>query len=180
MKNILRIVHTTAICLVLLFITGCVASKTYFHKSSPSIKMSETDFFNMRVELIKKNNFFSIFRVTIENKSDAEIGIDWNKSLYFHNNKNKGKFVFKDIEPSQVKEGTVPNSIIPPKSNFTLDIAPLSKIALAGRKEKIISKDSGLYAGMFPEGKNSVQLILTTKSQVFKKTVSFIIKKEVK
>ena len=177
MKNISTIVLAIIIFPIILFSPGCM-SKTYFHTYSPISETVETSLFKISVEPIKReSNFFSLFKVSIENKSSSSLEIDWNKSRYLHNRIDRGVFVFKDIDPSSVKNSKVPNSIIPPDANFSLDIAPFSKISLGKIKDK---EDGRLKAGMLPEGENSVLLVLNHNGQVIKKVFSIIIKEEVK
>jgi len=56
--------------------------------------------------------------LTINNKTD-DIEIDWNKTYYYNYKNNLGDFVFKDITPSDIKEGIVPNDIIQPDIQFS-------------------------------------------------------------
>ncbi len=177
MRNYFSII-LTVVCMM--FIFGCAASKTYYHTSAPGLKKIETPGFNLSVEPLKKDgHFFSVFRVAIDNRSPSGIEINWNKSRYFHNKQNQGKFVYKGIKPSSVKDGTIPNSIIPPESNFSIDIAPFSRISYAKLRDQVL-EEPGLRAGMLPEGENLVRLALVMDGQIMQKEISVIIKKEIK
>jgi hypothetical protein len=178
MKNITRIALTTTICVMFLFSIGCV-SKTYFHTSSPVPVIVETSLFKISIKPIKiDSNFFSIFKVSIDNKSNSSLEIDWNKSRYIHDKKDDGVLIFKGIEPAAVKTATVPNSIVPANSNFTIEIAPFSKLSMGNLRDK--TKDNRLKAGMLPEGENSVLLVLNQNKKVIKRVLSITIKEEVK
>ncbi len=181
MKNIFRIVRTLILFFIVFIGVGCTSVK-YFHTSTPVLKTIEDPFFTASIELIKNDsNFFSLFKLTIDNKTDSDLEIDWNKTRYYHNKKNLGGFVFEGIEPSSVKNGTIPNEIIAPKTQFSRQIAPFAKIAMAQRKDfSAIDGKSGLYAGLLPEGQNSIYLVMNHKGKTIKKVISVVVKEEIR
>lgn len=159
---------------------GCTATKS-IHISTPKNKMVETDVFTANIEPLKNDiDYFSTFMLTIVNKTDHNIELNWNESYYLHNKKSKSSFVFRSIEPSMVKEKTVPNDIIPANSRFSKKISPLSKIAYAKLASKAAIDDKGLYAGILPEGLNTIVLVVNNNGQNIKKALSVIIKEDVK
>ncbi len=161
---------------------GCATTAAYFHTSTPASKTIETQVFSASFEPLKNNsNFFSVFNLKITNKTDHILEIDWNKTIYFHNKKNLGNFVFKGITPSDVKARSVPNETIQATASFSKKISPLSKVALAQRKDfTAINKESGLYAGLLPEGLNSILIAINNNGEIIKKTISVVIKEEEK
>ena len=181
MKNIFKIARALTIFFVVFIGVGCTSTK-YVHTSTPVLKTLEDPLFTASIELIKNDSyFFSLFKLTIDNKGDSDLEIDWNKTRYFHNKINLGGFVFEGIDPSSVKNGTIPNEIIAPKTQFSRQIAPFAKIAMAQRKDsKAIDGNSGLYAGLLPEGQNSIYLVMNHKGQTIKKIISVVIKEEIR
>ncbi len=155
---------------------GCSAV-VYEYVSNPLIKRIETQIFSASFTPAKDDaSYFSSFMLEVENKSDASIEIDWNKTLYLHDEKNRGGFVFEGIEPTQVREKSIPNDVIPPKTRFSKQIFPLAKIALAEKKDHTAGKDKpGLYGGKLPPGENSILLAIQGPGQLIRKKISIVI-----
>jgi hypothetical protein len=160
---------------------GC-STVVYEYASNPLSKTIETQTFTAAFTPAKEDAvYFSSFMLDIENTSGAAIEIDWNKTRYLHDGKNRGGFVFKGIEPTRVKEKSVPNDVIPPKSRFSKQIFPLSKIAMAERKDYSAGKDKpGLYGGKLPVGENSILLAIQNDGQLIRKKISIVITEQVK
>ncbi len=165
--------------LMLLVSVGC--APTYTYKSIPVSQKLDTEVFSANFEPVKRNGekFYSLFKLTVINKSKMPLEIDWNKTLYLHGKTKQGGFVFKGIEPENVKNKAVPSDLIDPEQTFVKEISPLSKVALAQRKDKTAgNSEPGLYAGILPPGKNGIYLVLRQGSNAIKKIISVEIKKE--
>jgi hypothetical protein len=160
---------------------GCSAA-VYEYSSSPVSKTIETQRFTVRFTPEgKADKYFSSFMLEIENTSDETIEIDWNKTLYLHEEINLGGFVFKGIEPSLVREKRIPNLVIPPGNRFSRQLFPLSKIALAERKNYSAGKDKpGLYGGKLPAGENSILLSILDQGKLIRKKISVVIIEQIK
>jgi len=180
MNHLFKTILKTVLVFASLAFLGCATTTTYFHTSTPASKTIETQVLSASFEPLKNDsNFFSMFMLNITNKTDHILEIDWNKTIYFHNKKNLGNFVFEGITPSDVKARSVPSESIQANASFSKKISPLSKIALAGRKDlTAINKESGLYAGLLPEGLNSILIAINNNGEIIKKTISVVIKEE--
>ena len=155
---------------------GCSAV-VYEYVSNPLIKRVETQIFSASFTPAKDDaGYFSSFILEVENKLDTNIEIDWNKTRYIHDEKNRGGFVFEGIEPTQVREKSIPNDVILPKTRFSKQIFPLAKIALAQKKDHTAGKDKpGLYGGKLPTGENSILLSIQGPGQSTRKKISIVI-----
>ncbi len=160
---------------------GCSAA-VYEYASSPVSKTIETQAFTASFAPAREDaRYFSSFMLEIENKSDESIEIDWNKTLYIYDEKNRGGFVFKGIEPTQVREKRIPNEVIPPRTRFSRRLFPLAKIAMAERKDYSAGKDKpGLYGGKLSPGENSILLSIQSQGQLIRKKISVVITEHVK
>lgn len=176
MKYIRTRLITGGIVILMLASLGCSAV-VYEYASSPVSKRIETQVFIASVTPGKEDtHYFSFFTLDIENKSDTDIEIDWNKTRYLHDGKNRGGFVFAGIEPARVREQSIPNEVIRPKTQFSKQIFPLAKIALAERKDYSAGKDKpGLYGGKLPNGENSILLAIQSNGQLIRKKISIVI-----
>lgn len=160
---------------------GCSAV-VYEYASNPVSRMIETQAFTASFAPAREDaGYFSSFLLEIENKSDDSIEIDWNKTLYIHDEKNRGGFVFKGIEPAQVREKRIPNEVILPRTRFSRQLFPIAKIAMAERKDYSAGKDKpGLYGGKLPPGENSIVLSILDQGKLIRKKISVVIKEQVK
>jgi hypothetical protein len=160
---------------------GCSVA-VYEYTSSPESKKIETP--NAIVSFTpsrEDTGYFSSFLLEIENRTDGSMEIDWNKTLYLHEQKNRGGFVFEGIEPAQVREKSLPNGVIPPQTLFSIKIFPLAKIAMAERKDYSAGKDKpGLYGGKLPPGENSILLVIQENGQWIRKKISVVISEQAK
>ena len=95
--------------------------------------------------------YYAYFILTITNKSDANLIVDWNTSLYMLNGKPQGGLVFEGIDPAAVKTATVPSDTIAPGAVFSREIMPIRLIAWSPIKEKT-SGSRRITPGMLPTG----------------------------
>ena len=101
--------------------------------------------------------FFTFFHLTLSNKSDVELVVDWNASQYVFNGKSQGVLVFEGIDPEMIKAATVPSDTVAPDAVFTRDIMPLRLIAWSPIREKSPGSSS-IAPGMLPAGQNGIRL----------------------
>jgi len=160
---------------------GCSAV-VYEYASSPASKTIETSIFTASFAPVKDDaSYFSSFVLEIDNRSDGSIEIDWNKTLYIHDEKNRGGFVFQGIEPTLVGEVRIPNEVSLPQSRFSRQLFPIAKIALAQRKDYSAGKDKpGIYGGRLPPGENSILLSIQADGKLIRKKISVVITEQVK
>lgn len=160
---------------------GCSAA-VYEYASRPVSKKIETKVFTASFAPAREDaSYFSSFMLEIENISDENIEIDWNKTLYIHDEKNRGGFVFEGIEPTQVREKRIPNEVILPHTRFSKQLFPIAKIAMAERKDYSAGKDKpGLYGGKLPPGENSILLSVQGQGKLIRKKISVLITEQVK
>lgn len=116
--------------------------------------------FNARLTPRKGTSpFYSYFLLTITNKSEADLVVDWNASRYLFNGRPQGMLVFEGIEPERVKNATVPPETIAPGDVFSREIMPLRRIAWSTLKENTTSRRS-ITPGILPAGENGIRLMV--------------------
>jgi hypothetical protein len=101
--------------------------------------------------------FYAFFVLTIANRSEADLIVDWNASRYLFNGRPEGMMVFEGIDPQMVKAATVPPETIAPGAVFSREIMPLRRIAWSPLKENTTSRRS-ITPGMLPAGQNGIRL----------------------
>jgi hypothetical protein len=114
--------------------------------------------FAVRIEPRKsKYAYYDFFLLTLINKSDADLVIDWNASRYLHKGNPQGVLVFEGIDPAAVKTATVPLEKVAPGTIFSREIMPMRLIAWAPVKAQTASGRS-ILPGMLPVGENGILL----------------------
>lgn len=155
--------HCTIIFALLIWLAlmGC----SNVHSPSKAIWSANPEFneainplFSARIEARKgEYPFYTFFLLTITNRSEQDLIVDWNASGYLFNNKPQGMLVFAGIDPKTVKTKTIPPETIPPGMVFSREIMPMQLIAWSPIKENT-SQPSSLTPGMLPAGENGVSI----------------------
>jgi len=173
---------TMGIIVILMLVCFGCSVVSYDYSSTPVSKKIENQIFSAVFTPAKKDaDYFSSFLLDIDNRSDGNIEIDWNKTRYIHDGKNRGGFVFEGIEPANVREKSIPNDVIFPKMRFSRQIFPTAKIAMAEKKDYSAGKDKpGLYGGKLPSGENSILLVIQSRGQLIRKKMSVVIMEQAK
>jgi hypothetical protein len=137
-------------------------------------------FYETRFEPLKSTgDFFDSFRLTVSNKTDRNLEIDWNKTRYIYNGSAQDGFVFKGIAPKDVKTATVPPEIIPPRQTVAKVIYPIKLIAWVPAQERVL--DQGLSPGLIPDGVSGIALVIIRDGKEMTEKISVTIsEKEVK
>ena len=150
--------------ILLLLLTSC-APTTKNWTSDPVIQTADNPYYKARLEPLKKDsrerNFFVLFRLTIINKSDKHLEVDWNKTRYVLNGLNYGRFIFEGIDPENLKNLTIPFAKIPAGNTFSKEIAPLKLLGKAPLRDQSVGvNESSFSPGIIPEGENGIYLVV--------------------
>lgn len=103
--------------------------------------------------------YYAFFVLTLLNKSETELSIDWNKSRYVHDGRPQGMLVFEGIDPQAVKNQTVPEESVSPGDRLARNLMPMRLIAWSSIKEKTTNARA-INPGMLPAGENGILLYL--------------------
>ena len=162
---------------------GATCAPTMVSISDPKIQTAANPYYQAQFEpLTRDHNFFAVFHLTVTNKSNKDLQIDWNKTRYLYNGKPYGVFVFKGIEPKDIKNWTIPPDVIRPEATFSKEIAPYKLLARAPIRERKVGTDEpAIHPGPIPAGKSGILLVVRQagKEIVEKMTVT-IREKEVR
>jgi hypothetical protein len=154
----------------LTMVTGC--APTLISISTPEIQTVENSYYSVQFEpLSEGKNFFEGFRLSITNKTSNDLQIDWTKTRYLHNGQDVGIFVFKGIQPKDIKNLTIPPDIIPAGHSFSKEITPLKLLA----REPITGKGNQagkITPGPIPNGKNGIFLFIRQNGNQIKENIT--------
>ena len=145
--------------------------------SDPEIQLVETSIYDAQFQPLKnENNIFVAFNITVINKTQQDLVIDWNRSRYIHDGRGRGPFVFKGIDPETIRNETVPPDIIPPKGRMSKRIAPFRLIAFAPLGNPGVGiATQGIAAGKIPAGENGIFLVARQGEREFRKKITVLI-----
>jgi hypothetical protein len=168
------------IILLLLLLIGC-APRQVIWTSNPSVQAFNNQYYEAKLEALKKDrkgeyNFFVMFHLTVNNQTEKNLEIDWNKSRYIYNDYIRGGFVFRGIKVEDIKNSTIPFDVVSPGQSFSKEIAPVKLITWARLKDRSIGKDeSGFSPGVIPEGENGIILVVRQNGQEVREKITLTI-----
>jgi hypothetical protein len=158
----MRINKTQYPCLfavfVLLAMVGCAPQKVSV--SMPAAQGVVRDSYEIQLEPVKKGGAsFTFFLLTLVNKSEGDIQIDWHQSAYLYNGKKYGMLVSSDSVPGQVKDPDKRYEVIGARQTYSKEIAPMKLIAYATAREHTAMDGPVFSAGPIPVGKSGILLV---------------------
>ena len=156
-----------SVLFLFILLTACAPTKKIKNwVSSPSVQEGGNKFFEASFEPIKGDKkFFVSFRLSVKNKTDKSLKIDWNKTRYIYKGQPYGGFVFYGIDPATIKE-SIPPDFVEPGRLFSKDIFPASLVAFTPIREVVLDKKrKGIYPGPIPVGQNGISLVILQGEQ---------------
>ena len=156
-----------SVLFLLILLTACAPTKRIKNwVSSPSVQEEGNRSFDARFEPLKGDKkFFVSFRLSVRNKTDKPLKIEWNKTRYIHKGRPYGGFVFYGIDPASIK-GSIPPDLIAPGKLFSKEIFPTNLVAFTPiRKEVLDKRGKGIYPGPIPAGENGISLVILQGEQ---------------
>jgi len=173
MKRVMRFIPWLVCIFVLFSMIGCAPTKKIW-RSKPEVQQAENAYYDVKLNPLKNgHSFFTKFRLDVTNKTGGVLKIDWNKTKYIHNGRIKGVFVFKGINPSDIKNQTVPDDVINAGSNFSKVIVPYKLLARAPLRTNTLEESIG--AGILPNGENGAHLVIKHREKEIIEKLSMII-----
>jgi len=152
---------------LLIILTACSPTKKIKDwVSSPSVQKGGNQSFEARFEPLKGDKkFFVSFRLSVRNKTDKSLEIDWNKTRYIYKGQPYGGFVFYGIDPATIKD-SIPPDLIAPGELFSKEIFPTNLVAFTPIREQVLDKKGkGIYPGPVPAGENGISLVILQGEQ---------------
>ena len=156
-----------SIVFLLILLTACAPTKKIKNWiSSPSVQKGGNESFGVRFEPLKGDKkFFVSFRLSVMNKTNKSLKIDWNKTRYIYKGQPYGGFVFYGIDPATIKD-SIPPDFIEPGKLFSKEIFPTNLVAFTPIREVVLDKEGrGIYPGPIPAGENGISLVILQGEQ---------------
>jgi hypothetical protein len=146
--------------------------------STPEVISVSGEGYEIQLRPLKQgHNFFVAFELTIQNRSEQAIFIDWNLSRYLFKGRPAGRVVWRGIDPVAFKNQTLPLEGIDPGATFSREIAPHKLIAMAPlRSGRVEAGKSGFSAGLLPSGENGLRLVFLKYGELLHETLTVLLK----
>ncbi|MDA8140156.1 MAG: hypothetical protein M0036_16030 [Desulfobacteraceae bacterium] len=158
--------------------SGCATPPVQTWHSIPQVQTITGPTFEAQLEPVKeKDPFFVGFRLTVHNKTQSPLQVDWNATHYFHNGKDQGILIFEGIDPENI-QGKIPPESIAAGETFTRVIFPLRTIAFLPRSQRPEQGRRGFMAGVLPAGESKIVLSLKQNDQQLQTSLSLRLKAE--
>ena len=155
------------VLILLVLFTACAPTKKIKNWiSNPSVQKEVNKYFGARFEPLKgEKKFFISFRLSVMNKTDKVLKIDWNKTRYIYKGQPYGGFVFYGINPADIKN-SIPPDLIAPGKLFSKKVFPANLVAFTPIREEVLDmKGKGIYPGPIPAGRSGISLVIMQGEQ---------------
>jgi hypothetical protein len=169
-SNKLRYLAIGSICVIGLYAIIGSGGPRYVYRASPYVQTSTNDFFEAKISPLCPSGC-KAFQLTIENKTDKDIELDWNKTLYISNGTTSGGFMFEGVVYIDRNNPKSPD-IVFSKSTFSKTIWPNNLVYYSsGKHGRWRNKD-------MPTGENGVYLTVKVNGEEIKEKITIDIIRE--
>ena len=151
------------VALIALAVVGCGGVPSAYRgawNAAPQWREVDNAICKVRISPQKGGKaYYTFFLLSIENKSGAELTVDWNDSRYMHDGRAQGVLVFEGVDPKAVKNGSIPLETVAPGGSLTRELMPVRLIAWTPIRDNT-ANTRAITPGMLPAGENGVRLSL--------------------
>lgn len=143
--------------LFLFLLAACTTPKVW--RSDPMVQTVANDDFEVQfAPLMDAESFFNSFRLSVTNRSDGPLVIDWVKSQYIYDGRGNGGFAFRGLDAKTIHEP--PPDRIAAGGNLSKMIWPIQLIGWVPYRDKSPDADQGFTRGVIPAGENGIDLVV--------------------
>lgn len=140
---------TAAIFMIILFLFGC-SRAPWIIKSDPPIQKIDNALYSIQFTPTFTDKYgYHAFDLSIENKTDQDIELVWDRTYYLQNGQTSGGFMFEGVIYSQ-RNDPKPPDILFPKKTFNKTIYPniLATFAKYWRYDQLPDGENGIYLSL--------------------------------
>jgi hypothetical protein len=151
-----RSIKYTMVLIMIICITLCIAClprQQIILNSYPPIQTVDNDYFNASISPVETWRGYNAFILTVNNKTDKDLEIIWDRTLFIDNGRTSGGFMFEGVVYRD-RNNPKPPDVVFAKGNFSKTIWP----------NNLVYFSSGKYASWGHEvmspGENGVYLTI--------------------
>lgn len=142
----------------------------YIYRASPRTQTSSNNYFITKISPMC-TYLCTAFSLTIENKTNKNIEIDWNKTLYILNGRTSGGFMFEGIV-FRDRNNPKPPDIVFANKSFTKTIYPNNLVSFTS------GRGGGWEHDGMPSGENGVYLTVKIGNEEISEKITLYISKD--
>lgn len=154
-------------------ISGCVTTR-YVWKSDPVNRSIENEYFTAEISPASCDSWgCEAFRLTVKNKTNKNLELNWNKTLYIVHGQTSGGFMFEGVIYKDRNNSKSPDIIFPggklSKGIWPNNLVEFSSGRYGGwRHESMPSGENGVYLTVAVDGKEISEklTIVLSRTQV--------------
>lgn len=151
---------------------ACAAPRSEW-TSVPEIALYSAEKLDIRVKPLKLDKpYFTVFELTVHNKTTIPLEINWNESQFVYGKKELGIFVFTGITPEDIKNKTIANEVIAPGDTMVKQIVPAHTVAWTPLRLAGNADESSFSPGVLPKGTNRISLRFLQNSRTWRQILS--------
>lgn len=164
---------TTIGALVLTFLVAGCATVPYVPKNPPSAPIVGKLVTGSLIAVCDDPKDCKFFELTLKNKTEETVEIDWNRSYYINNGRADGGLYFDGIVVAQRNNPRAPDIILPnssfqkklaPNNNFELSLFPLAHWSIKDFK----GESHGVYVTLKSGAKEEILNVSVSLKQPLK------------
>ncbi len=164
--------------LVLVFCATMSCSSTRLTwKSLPQVQKVSNEVFDAEIRPVGiqsgDQQTFKSFVLVLRNKTDRPLEIIWDKTLFIHNGKMSGGFMFEGIIHED-REKPKPADIVPPRGTFARRIWPNDLVFFFRPEAARFSEGEWIHRDLDP-GENGVYLTVRSDAKEINERITLVI-----
>lgn len=159
-----------SMCLVAALLSvSCATPARYLVKSDPPIVQESNEYFETSLKPRCGSSGCDGFRLTIQNKTDKNLEVNWNKTVYINHGQTSGGFMFEGVVYRDRNNPKAPD-IVFGNGTFSKTIWPNNLVEYTSGKyggwsnEDMPSGENGVYLTVNIDGKEISQKLVTSIS----------------
>ena len=159
------------VLIVFFVLSSCMPAKKVW-TSSPPLQSASNPYFKAEFEPLKgKSNFYTLFHLTVANKTDRDLELLWSETRYLKDGQDKGTFVYSGIGAENVKNP--PPEIIKAGETLTRDLCPTMLVAYVPLREKSVQPgERGIMCGFIPPGEHGILITVRDDGKNLQETLA--------
>ncbi len=157
------------LCSVLL--VGCATTPKYQWRAKFINHNARNSHFKATLDLFHRYSRYEAFKLYVTNRTDEDLEVNWNKTLYVVNGRTFGGFMFAGIIYKD-RNNQKPPDVIFPKTTWNKIIWPNALVRWARGKR------GGWLHDPLPEGENGVYLVVNVNGKEIKERIFINLSKE--
>lgn len=162
----------------LFLLSGCVSGRSV---ATPYKVMKANEYYKAEIDFFAKGDkkFLNGMLLTIDNKTDIEIEVVWDKTMYINNGQTSGRFMYEGVTYAD-RNSSKSNDIVFPAQSFKKSIFPNNLVFITDTAAMASVLGCGSVYGSqrqwchnsFDKGEHGIYLTLKIGDKLYRETIT--------